>query len=214
MNADTRQSLSLPALAVAFLGLAAAMWFDVWGHPALPPVIPETPPEFTNTATVRMSAADLFRTEGDTSGFSCYACHDKDKQLTVKLDTNGSVVLSEPHQDIVMRHGRNNRNEHCFICHDPKNLEVLRAHEGQAFKLTESTRLCGSCHGPSLRDWEIGVHGRTVGFWKRELGAISRADCTSCHDPHSPAFPSIKPGPPPHLRHPKPAPVADPRKGH
>jgi hypothetical protein len=134
--------------------------------------------------------------------------------LVVKLNTNGVVILSEPHQDIVMRHGQNNRNDHCFICHNPKNLEQLRAHEGQAFKLTESSQLCGSCHGPTYRDWEAGVHGRTVGFWDAKRGASTRSDCTSCHDPHSPAFAPIRPGPAPHQLHPKPAAAAATTKGH
>ena len=205
MNAETSKNRALTSLTIGFLGLAGLLLFNLWGRPTAPAHIPPTPPDFTNTATVRMSAAELFRTDGDTSGLACYTCHDAKKELAVKLDARGNVVLSEPHKDIVMRHGRNNRNDHCFICHNPKNLEQLRAHEGQAYKLTESTRLCASCHGPTYRDWEAGIHGRTAGFWDRKRGQIVRSDCTSCHDPHSPAFPEIKPGPAPHQLHPKPA---------
>jgi hypothetical protein len=201
MRDAAKQSIVLTILTIGFIGLTGAFLLNLSGKPARPIGIPPTPTNFANTATVRLSAADLVRTEGDTSGFSCYACHDAKKQLLINLDTNGAVILAEPHKEIVMKHGRNNRNEHCFICHDPKNLENLRVNEGQSFKFTESSRLCGSCHGPNYRDWEIGVHGRTAGFWDRKRGPIVRSDCTSCHDPHAPEFPPIKPGPGPHRLH-------------
>ncbi len=203
MNADTNKSLVLTSLTVAFFGLAAAFCFNLWGRPASLAANPPTAPEFTNTATVRMSAAELIRTGGDTSGMACYSCHDDKKPVTVHYDTNGNVILPEAHRDLVLRHGRSNRNDNCFNCHDPKNLELLRPHEGQTLKLTESSRLCGSCHGPTYRDWEIGIHGRTSGFWDRKSGPVVRQDCTSCHDPHSPAFPSMKPGPRPNRLHPE-----------
>ena len=203
MKAATTTSLAVTGLTVVFLGLAVAFYLNLWGRqPGLAP-IPATPPDFTNTATVRMSAAELFRTGGDTSGMACYSCHDQKKPVVVQLDTNGAIKLPEEHRDLVLKHGRNNRNDHCFNCHDPKNLEQLRAREGQAFKLTESTLLCASCHGPTYRDWSVGIHGRTSGFWERTRGDIVRQDCTACHDPHAPAFPPMKPGPGPHLLHPK-----------
>lgn len=205
MNATSKTSLALTALAVGFFGMAAVFCFNLWGRLAARAPIPPTPPEFTNTATVRMSAADLFRTGGDTSGMACYSCHDEKKPVIVHLDTNGTVILPEAHRDLVLRHGRNNRNDHCFNCHDSKNLELLRPREGQTFKLTESSRLCGSCHGPTYRDWEVGIHGRISGFWDRQRGAAVRQDCTSCHDPHAPAFPSMKPGPGPRALHENPA---------
>lgn len=203
MSTATNRFLVLTGLTMVFSGLAVAFYFDLWGRPAPRAVIPATPPDFTNTATVRLSAADLFRTDGDTSGLACYTCHDANKQPILNLATNGNVIVSEPHKDIVMLHGRNNRNDHCFNCHDPKNLESLRTREGRTLKLTESSRLCGSCHGPTYRDWETGIHGRTAGFWDRKSGAITRSDCTSCHNPHSPAFPAVKPGPPPNQLHPE-----------
>lgn len=210
MNGTATKTIVQAGLTIGLVSLAAAFYFNLWGrHAALPP-IPATPPDFTNTATVRMSAAELFRTGGDTSGMACYSCHDEKKPVVVHLDTNGVPVLPEAHRDLVLRHGRNNRNDYCFNCHDSKNLELLRPREGQAFKLTESSRLCGSCHGPTYRDWEIGIHGRISGFWDRKQGAAARQDCTSCHDPHSPAFPSMKPGPGPRKLHEKPADPVEP----
>ena len=205
MNTNAKESLVMTGLAVGFFGLAGAFALTLWAKPLEPVVNPPTPPDVTNTATVRQSPAEIYRTEGDTSGFSCYSCHDAKKKLEIHLDTNGEAILAEPHKDLVMRHGRKNRNDYCFNCHDAKNLEQLRVNEGQTFKLTEGNRLCGSCHGPTYRDWERGVHGRMQGFWDLSRGASAKSDCTSCHDPHAPSFPPIKPGPRPHALHPEPA---------
>ncbi len=204
MNTDAKKSVVLTGLAVGFLALAGAFVLQPWGRVEAVIPNPPTPPDFTNTATVRMSAAELVRTDGDTSGLACYSCHDAKKTLTISLDSAGDVVLAEPHKDLVMRHGRKGRNDYCFNCHDPKNLEQLRVRDGQAFKLTEGPQLCGTCHGPTYRDWEKGVHGRISGFWDRSRGAVVRQDCTSCHDPHAPEFPPIKPGPRPNPLHPAP----------
>ena len=202
MSTTAGKSLVGTGLTVVFLVVAALFYFDILGHPVPLLAIPATPPEFTNTATVRMSAAEVIRTGGDTSGMACYSCHDEKKPVVVRRDTNGAIVLPEAHSDMALKHGRSNLNDYCFNCHDPNNLVQLKPHEGQTFKLTESTLLCASCHGPTYRDWKIGIHGRMAGYWDRKQGGPVRKECTSCHDPHAPAFPPIKPGPGPHLLHP------------
>ena len=58
--------------------------------------------------------------------------------------------------------------------------------------------MCGSCHGPTYRDWEAGVHGRTSGYWDRSLGPMDRKACVNCHNPHAPHFPGRPPAPGPH----------------
>jgi len=115
------------------------------------------------------------------------------------------VIVPKEHDDIVMAHGRHNRNNNCFNCHDETNLELLQTRDGRHLKIVESPALCGSCHGPTYRDWEAGVHGRTSGYWKRAPGETDKMDrkvCTSCHNPHSPPFPSRPPAPGPHPLHP------------
>ena len=39
-------------------------------------------------------------------------------------------------------------------------------------------------------------------YWNRAMGPIVREECTSCHDPHAPAFPKIIPMPGPRSMHP------------
>ena len=198
MNAETKTSATLIALALLLLALAGALFLNVWGRSAPLPPIPLVSIEFTNTATARISYADLLRAKGDVSDFDCYGCHDRKRPPPLRFDTNHNLIIPKEHQDIVMGHGRHNRNNNCFNCHNETNLLVLQTRDGRELKLEESVPLCGSCHGPTYRDWEEGVHGRTSGYWDRHLGPIDRKLCVNCHDPHSPAFPSRKPAPGPH----------------
>ncbi|MFN7141440.1 MAG: cytochrome c3 family protein, partial [Limisphaerales bacterium] len=146
---------------------------------------------------------ELIRTGGDTSGFDCYACHDRGKKIELKFDELGIVIPPEDHDDMVFKHGRHGRNDNCLNCHDANNLDKLRTRDGLQLKFDQSNLLCASCHGPTYRDWEIGIHGRTSGYWDRTRGEATRLDCTSCHDPHAPAFPKLKPAPGPVLLHEK-----------
>lgn len=189
-------------LSLAFLALAVAFCLNVGGHPIALTTIPLVNTNFISTATARISAADLAKSGGDTSDFDCYTCHDKNKPLKLKLDAEGNVIVPTEHKDIVMAHGRHNRNNNCYNCHDETNLELLQTRDGRHLKIVESPSLCGSCHGPTYRDWEAGVHGRTSGYWKRDEGPIERKVCASCHNPHNPAFPSRQPAPGPHSLHP------------
>ena len=184
-------------MAAGFLSLAAAFLLNLWGHP--PDTLSPQPldPMFTNTAPVRVSAAELIRSGGDTSGLDCYACHERKKAVQLKFDTNGNVVLPKEHEDLVMRHGRHDLNNNCFNCHDPENLDHLKTRDGKRLTWEQTTSLCASCHGPTYRDWEAGIHGRTSGYWDRNLGAHTKLECASCHHPHSPAFPTHNPAPAP-----------------
>ncbi|MBI3849852.1 MAG: hypothetical protein HY298_06120 [Verrucomicrobia bacterium] len=198
MNADTKTAAVLIASAVLFLALAAAFQRDLWGRPAALPAIPLVDPAFTNPAPTRVSAAELKQTGGDTSGLECNTCHELNKPVTLKFDAKGQVILPKEHDDLVMHHGRNDRNNNCFNCHNPLNREELMTKDGHKLKIEESTRLCASCHGPTYRDWELGVHGRMSGYWDRALGPFTRLDCVSCHHPHAPIFASRPPAPGPH----------------
>lgn len=202
MGNGSKTSKVLAGLSVLFLAVTGAFLLDLWGHPAQSPLIPLVATNFLNTATVRMSAGELIASGGDASGFDCYACHEKNKPLKLTFDAESNVILAKEHDDIVMGHGRHKRNNNCFNCHDETNLEFLQTRDGHQVKLVDSPALCGSCHGPTYRDWDAGVHGRTSGYWKRDLGSIDRKVCTSCHDPHAPAFPSREPAPGPNLLHP------------
>ena len=198
MKVDPKTSLLLGILTTVFLAIAAVFLMDLPGRKALRPEIPLVDPTFISTATVRMSYAELVASKADLSDFDCYGCHEKNKPPTLRFDANHNLVVPKEHPDIVMGHGRHNRNNLCYNCHDESNLEALQTRDGRVLKFAESTQLCGSCHGPTYRDWDAGAHGRTSGYWNRAMGPIVRKDCVSCHNPHSPKFPGRKPAPPPH----------------
>ena len=201
MKAPFAPTTILTWLAAAWLVLAGVFAWDLLGRPSPRPEIALVDPQFTNTATVRLSIAEQIRRGTDPSDFDCYACHDRNKPPELKFDADHNLVLPKEHNDIAMRHGSHNRNNLCFNCHNELNLELLQTRDGRELKLTDSTPLCGSCHGPTYRDWEAGAHGRISGCWGPSLGPRERQNCVSCHDPHAPAFPPQPPAPGPHPLH-------------
>lgn len=198
MKSQNNTSKGLLALILLFLGLSAAFLLNLWGDPVRLTPIPLVDASFTSNATVRVSYGELIRTKADLSDFDCYACHERNKTPPLRFDEKHSLLIPKEHSDIVMGHGSHNRNNLCFNCHDETNLELFQTRDGRQLKLSESTPLCGSCHGPTYRDWEAGAHGRTSGYWNRQAGPITRVDCVSCHNPHAPKFPSRQPAPGPH----------------
>jgi hypothetical protein len=98
------------------------------------------------------------------------------------------------HQHIELDHGMNDR---CFNCHDRFNRDLLVVAGGATISFDQTPRLCATCHGPTYRDWELGIHGRTAGSWDAGSGLQTRLACTQCHDPHAPAFApmTLLPGP-------------------
>lgn len=192
----------LLALCGAFLALLAVFLLDIPGRPAQGEPIALVDTNFLDPSTVRIAYADLVRTKADLSDFDCYACHEKGKPPVLKFDTNENLIIPTEHKDIVMGHGSHGRNNNCYNCHNENNLELFQTRDGHELKFSDSPQLCGSCHGPTYRDWEAGAHGRTSGYWNRAMGPIQRKACVNCHNPHSPHFPSRKPAPGPHLLHP------------
>ena len=202
MNNAERTGAVLLVLAVVFVVLALKFLTGFGARAAVPNQIPLVETQFLDTATFRQSYAELIRTKADLSDFDCYACHDKAKPPILRFDAQQNLIIPKEHSDVVMKHGTHNRNNNCFNCHDEQNLEQLQTRDGRQIKLAESPPLCGSCHGPTYRDWEAGAHGRTGGYWERAAGPIKRQICVDCHDPHHPKIPSRKPAPGPHLLHP------------
>ncbi|MEI8341122.1 MAG: hypothetical protein WCH43_06240 [Verrucomicrobiota bacterium] len=137
--------------------------------------------------------------EMDLTDFDCYGCHEKGKVPQLRFDANQNLIIPDEHKkDIVMGHGSHGRNNNCFNCHNENNLELLQTRDGREIKFEDSPQLCGSCHGPTYRDWEAGAHGRTSGYWDRSKGPIDRKLCVNCHDPHTPHYPGRHPAPGPH----------------
>jgi hypothetical protein len=118
--------------------------------------------------------------------FPCSECH---AEMEVNPERR---ELEEFHDDIVLKHDEENR--WCIACHDANNRDMLHSASGELIDFKESYKLCGQCHGPKLRDWKEGIHGRRTGEWN---GRKEYLLCAHCHDPHSPKFPKMKSEPAP-----------------
>jgi hypothetical protein len=118
--------------------------------------------------------------------FPCSECHGTTDVV------NRTPHKVEFHENIVLRHDEKNR--WCLDCHSAQNRDKLHLADGRLVSFTESYRLCGQCHGPTLRNWKAGEHGKRTGSWSGEKKYLL---CANCHNPHSPGFKPMKPEPAP-----------------
>ncbi|MGD8538401.1 MAG: cytochrome c3 family protein [Candidatus Aminicenantes bacterium] len=118
--------------------------------------------------------------------FPCTECH---ADMEANLERR---ELEDFHDDILFEHDEKNR--WCMDCHDANNRDMLHSASGELIDFQESYKLCGQCHGPKLRDWKAGIHGRRTGKWNGQKRYLL---CAHCHDPHAPKYKKIKPEPPP-----------------
>ena len=98
------------------------------------------------------------------------------------------------HKNLGLDHGM---NERCFNCHSYEDRNMLILDDDVEIGFDEVERLCAKCHGPTYRDWQAGMHGKTLGSWRSDSPEFRRLACNECHDPHAPAFDPIAtlPGP-------------------
>jgi hypothetical protein len=119
----------------------------------------------------------------------CTDCHDSlVGSSTTRRDVN------HYHDTVDMNHGLNGR---CVNCHDQEDRNKLVLRDGETVGFSQSTTLCSNCHGPAYRQWQRGVHGKTLGFWNADLGESRKLKCVECHNPHSPHYNPMAPLPPP-----------------
>jgi len=172
----------------AFVGVAA--WL-LLASPAAPiPVgtVHLVPLEQIRPGAWRTPLTDATRGVVAGTQRSCNDCH--------KLFTPSPV---EPrtlvqHKGVVLSHGINAR---CLNCHSGADHEKLVLHDGTLVALSETPRLCSQCHGTVYRDWQRGMHGKTMGSWDASGGRQVRLTCNECHDPHAPAYQPLAPLPGP-----------------
>ena len=118
--------------------------------------------------------------------FPCSMCHEDMETDRTKRR------LTEEHTDIRFDHDSENR--WCLDCHDENNRDMLHLASGALLDFSKSYLLCGQCHGPKIRDWKAGIHGKLTGEWNGEKQYLV---CAHCHDPHSPRYKPVKPEPAP-----------------
>lgn len=205
----TKTDAVLGALALSFLTLGVLMLADLWGKPPRAQTIPLVDATFLDTSPWRQTFADLIAAKEDLSDFDCYACHEKSKPPPILFDENHKIIIPPEHSNIVMGHGSHDRNNLCYNCHNEADLLTIQVRDGRELNLSDSVPLCGSCHGPTYRDWEAGAHGRTSGHWDGK-GGFERLACANCHDPHAPRITPRPPAPGPHSLHWDEAPIVSP----
>lgn len=188
----------LGGMTLAFVSLAFLLLANLWGRVPPPRNIPLVDTAFLETTPWRQTYADLVKAKEDLSDYDCYGCHEQKNPPTLRFDENHKLIVPDEHKNIVMGHGSHDRNNLCFNCHNEQNLLTLQVRDGREVKFDNIPQLCGSCHGPTYRDWEAGAHGRTSGYWDRSQGEIQRLACANCHNPHAPRIPTREPAPAPH----------------
>lgn len=176
------------ALPVGFLIVAAVLWFSprtveipigaaVAVDPAALVVEPRRRP---------MTDPPQIPVEGRPE--NCNACHQ------IFRSAHGGVSPLSYHTEIRLDHGLNAR---CINCHDAEDRERLTLRDGTTVPYAETPLLCAQCHGTTYRDWQRGIHGKTLGSWVSGSEAQRRLGCNECHDPHSPRYPAYEPLPAP-----------------
>ncbi|MFT7464716.1 MAG: hypothetical protein ACI9EF_003074 [Pseudohongiellaceae bacterium] len=177
-------------LIITIVFAALACWFAMGPQTAAVPLPerPELAPEVLAGQPLRATRAEPAELSIGGQMLKCNACHELFESKRTTQDR-----LAQ-HTEIELQHGMNNR---CLNCHDHGNRERLVLNDGTLVGLDEAPILCAQCHGPTWRDWQRGIHGRTSGYWDTTRGPAEKLGCTQCHNPHSPAFPGIAPAPGP-----------------
>lgn len=117
---------------------------------------------------------------------SCTTCH---ASRTPNRQTRDGESLKEFHLGLAYSHG----NLTCLSCHNANNYDQLALADGLPVEYVNVMTLCGQCHGTQTRDYIHGAHGGMTGYWDLSRGPRQRNNCVDCHNPHSPAFPKMKP---------------------
>ncbi len=140
-------------------------------HPSGPPSIP----------------SGTFDEKGRAISVACATCHaTKPVGATAKL----GAPLAQFHRGLIGQHG----GLSCTSCHNPLDgYASLRLADGKSVPYTEVMALCAQCHGPQFRDYQHGAHGGMTGYWDLAKGERVRNNCTDCHAPHSPKYPTVIP---------------------
>lgn len=177
--------LRLIAICGSFAGCTACA--DAPGEAAAPyRPVPRSPINVARPAGPPRVASDLVDGLGRPVTVGCATCH----SLGVGDPTRRTgSTLTDFHQGLVTRHG----DQACRACHQGPDYAELHLADGAAVAFTEVQTLCRQCHGPQARDFDHGAHGGMNGYWDLSRGPRERHACTTCHDPHAPAYVGMMP---------------------
>lgn len=123
------------------------------------------------------------RPEGSVPCASCHTLHNQAPFV------ERSEQLTHFHTTVEVTHGE----LACYSCHTPQDPGNLHLASGKPLAFSSAMELCAQCHGPQTRDYQKGSHGGMTGHWDLASGDRQRNACTTCHNPHTPAFPRVFP---------------------
>ncbi len=127
---------------------------------------------------------------GQSVMIACSTCHATQPPNT---QTRTTADLDQFHKGLHVAHG----NLSCLSCHNQNDYDSLRLADGTRLEFRDVMQLCAQCHGPQARDYQNGAHGGMTGHWDLSRGPRQRNNCIDCHDPHVPAYPTVRPVFPP-----------------
>ncbi|MBX3272502.1 MAG: hypothetical protein KF729_19745 [Sandaracinaceae bacterium] len=178
------------------LALLAGCGSDVERPLADPPGEPTGQVRISAPAWLDSLATEVTGTDGTPLRLRCESCH--------ALSPSGAALPASaeeagaPHTGLEVEHG----TLACASCHDSERPDRLRLASGHVAPMREAMLLCAQCHGTQHRDYQHGAHGGMQGYWDLSRGDRVRNHCVECHAPHRPAYPRLRPLPPPHDRFP------------
>lgn len=116
------------------------------------------------------------------ASFPCSNCHTAPLN---ELKAGAKEGEKKAHWNIELKHA-NMESMDCATCHNTEgDMDKLVSLTGKHINIDESYKQCAQCHSTQYKDWLGGSHGKRLGSWA-EPRVIN--NCTSCHNPHSPAF--------------------------
>ncbi len=148
MSAGSKSALVLAVLAFVFAGLAVSFVWSPARAPLEPrPLLVQPQAIAAVPGTIRVSAAQLIRSGGDTSGLQCYACHDPKTPPQIRYDANHRVVLPKEHLDLIFA------MRNCAECHPPDDpVKIDYAVDGTVILPKAHSNLDRMAHGRYLRN--------------------------------------------------------------
>ncbi|MCG8339630.1 MAG: hypothetical protein MJE63_34405 [Proteobacteria bacterium] len=145
------------------------------------PVAAEISPTVNTVKVTKPYQGGIFYAESRKDKIGRYPCSGCHNGNTVTI----SNARETAHGEIVLNHGAVTKPDACHTCHDPDSRDFLIIEEGIKVDFDHSYQKCAQCHFRQEKDWVGGAHGKRLSFWE---GKRVVANCTSCHNPHSPRF--------------------------
>lgn len=168
-------------------------------HQSLADVVKEYTEEPAHPITSEKHLADLKKMLADVPGpdsfyvaqravhmtsFPCSSCHTAGLP---ELKAGAKAGEKKAHWNIDLKHAKMETMD-CATCHNTEgDMDKLVSLTGKTIHIDESFKQCAQCHSTQYKDWQGGSHGKRLGSWAQPR-VIN--NCTSCHNPHSPAFES------------------------